>query len=207
MLASVPSVSAAMRDMCRSERLRAFSLFFFVASFVLVVQAGGYPFQGNCKDLFPTGGAVYRQLCLWTNPAAGVVDIPLLIGLNGESQFAYFESWFNVPASLGPTTGSQYGVLVSPGAYNQSTSCQVSLIDNQLFTPENPAYQPQPDATSSMNVMEDLGLGMYGEGVFCLFTRLYGPPCHAMLQVLQSNLSVGVPMKKIAVDSSVCDPY
>jgi len=165
------------------------------------------PFRGNCNDLFQITGAVYRQVCLFTNPPSGILEIPMLVGQAADgSGFAYFESIFNAPPSLGPLFFARYGSIRSQGTYNQSTSCGVAFVNSSMFSSDDPRYQPVPDANTTMNVMEEYGLGMYGDGEFCLYVRMYGPTCQVTLDLLQSNITTGVPAKKILFDSAVCEP-
>ncbi len=154
-----------------------------------------------------------RQVCLWLNPAAGVIDIPMLIGTAPDGEIAYLESWGNVSPLLGPPYGAQYGnVAFLNATYNQSSSCSIELYNNMIFTAENPKYVPQPNTTGVMNVMQDLGLALAGcsaEGsVFCNFIRMYGEECQLVLDMINANLTIGVPKQKILYDpATICTPY
>lgn len=184
-----------------------------VASLSIIALGDAIPFAGNCSsDLMPASGAVYRQLCLWTDPNAGVLDIPMLVGLSAEhpGSYAYVESWGTIPGIVGPSYGSQYGALssIGPGLYNQSTSCWYKIHSNAIITSTNHTWAPQPSATAYLNVFADQGIAMVGQGVACVDSRIYGDECVALLNVLVANLTSGVPAKRILYDpNTVCDPY
>lgn len=179
---------------------------------LLCALGSATPFSGRCAaDLFPASGGVFRQLCLWTDPNVGVLDIPMLIGsptLGGE--YPYIESWGIVPPGLGASYGSQYGVLssIGPAEYNQSTSCQLVSQPNFVISNVNHTWQPQPSLQAWLNVFPDNSVIMSADGVTCVDTRIYGTECLLLLDALVANLTSGVPPKMIPYDhDTVCSPY
>ncbi len=70
------------------------------------------------------------------------------------------------------------------------------------------ATLPVLDARSARACLQEIGTILYGPGVSCIWKRMYAEECKLMLDVLLANLTVGVPLRKIAFDaSSICDPY